>query len=193
MGIDSDPSPAARTVVLVEGLSDRYAVEALARRRGRDLDGEGIAVVEMGGSKNIRRYLGRFGPAGLDRRLAGLCDAGEVRDIQRGLEWAGLGSDLTRTDIERLGFFVCDADLEDELVRALGIAAVERVLEDQGELASFRTFQRQPPWRGRPHQEQLRRFFGTLGGRKIRSAAALVDALDLTRVPPPLDRLVAWI
>ena len=39
-----------RGVVLVEGTSDRRAVETLARRRGRDLQAEGVAVVPMGGS-----------------------------------------------------------------------------------------------------------------------------------------------
>ena len=69
--------------------------------------------------------------------------------------------------MERLGFYVCDADLEDELIRALGAAAVERVLDTQGELAPFRTFQQQPAWRGRPTEQQLRRFLGTFSGRCI--------------------------
>ncbi len=178
------------TVVLVEGVSDQKAVDALAARRDRDLGAEGIAVIPMGGSKNIGRYLGRFGPQGLDVRVAGLCDAGEERDFSRGLERADMGSNLTRADMEERGFFVCVEDLEDELIRSLGAASVERVIDDQGELESFRTFQRQPQWRARPHEEQLRRFFGTFSGRKIRSAPALVDALDPSRVPRPLDRLL---
>ncbi len=182
--------PSARTVVLVEGVSDQMAVEALAARRRRDLGAEGIAVIPMGGSKNIGRFLDRFGPQGLDTRVAGLCDAGEERDFLRGLERAGMGSNLTRADMDALGFFVCVADLEDELIRSLGTAAVECVIDDQGELESFRTFQRQPEWRTRAHEEQLRRFFGTFRGRKIRSAPALVDALNLSRVPRPLDRLL---
>ena len=180
----------ARTVVLVEGISDEFALEALARRRGRSLDHEGIAVVPMGGSKNIGRFLDLFGPRGLDVGLSGLCDAAEEGDYRRGLERAGLGSDLTRADLERLGFYVCVADLEDELIRSLGTAAVERVIDAQGELESFRTFQKQPAWQGRTREEQLRRFFGTHSGRKIQSASLLVDALDLTRVPRPLDRVL---
>jgi hypothetical protein len=62
-----------------------------------------------------------------------------------------------------------------------------------GDLESFRSFQRQPAWRGRAHEEQLRRFFGTQGGRKIESAALLVAALDLTRVPRPLDLVLAHL
>ena len=177
-------------VVLVEGSSDQVALETLADRRGRDLAAAGIAVVPMGGARNIRRFLELFGPRGLDVRLAGLCDAGEEGDFRRGLEWAGLGSDLGRAEMEALGFYVCVADLEDELIRCLGTAAVEQVVEAQGELGSFRTFQRQPAWRARPSQEQLRRFIGTHSGRKIRYARLLVDALELTSVPRPLDRVV---
>jgi hypothetical protein len=35
--------------------------------------------------------------------------------------------------MERHGFFVCTLDLEDELIRALGIEAVERIIEAEGE------------------------------------------------------------
>jgi hypothetical protein len=186
-GASVDP----RTVVLVEGRSDQVALEALAERRGRDLAAEGIAVVAMGGARNIRRFVELFGPAGLDVRLAGLCDAGEEADFGRGLERAGLGSNLGRADMEALGFYVCVADLEEELVRCVGAAAVEQVVEDQGELGSFRTFQQEPAWRGRSSQAQLRRFIGTHSGRKVRYARLLVDALDLASVPRPLDRVLA--
>jgi hypothetical protein len=182
-----------RAVVLVEGVSDREAIEALAVRRGRRLDAEGVSVVPIGGAQAIATFLGRFGPQGLDLELAGLCDAGEERDFRRGLERAGLGESLTRVEMELLGFFVCDADLEDELIRALGVAAVEAVVEAQGELGSFRTLQKQPAWRGRPHAEQLRRFMGSGARRKIRYASLLVDALDLDRMPRPLDGVLAHV
>lgn len=187
----STPESSARSIVLVEGLSDQRALEALAGRRGRDLDAEGISIVSMGGATNIGRFLERLGPRGLDVRLAGICDVAEEGDFARGLERAGLGSGISRAGMERLGFFVCVADLEDELIRSLGAEAVERVIESQGDLGSFRTFQRQPAWRERTHEEQLRRFLGTHSGRKIRSAPALVEALDLTRVPRPLDEVLA--
>jgi hypothetical protein len=185
------PSVDPQTVVLVEGISDQAALEALAARGGRDLAAAGIAVVPMGGARNIRRFLELFGPRGLDLRLAGLCDAGEEGDFRRGLEWAGLGSNLTRADMEALGFYVCLADLEDELIRCLGTAGVEQVVEAQGELGSFRTFQQQPAWQGRSSQAQLRRFIGTHSGRKIRYGRLLVEALELPTVPRPLDRVLA--
>jgi hypothetical protein len=183
----------ARAIVLVEGISDKLALEALAKRRGRDLDAEGISVVPIGGSKNIGSYLDRFGPHGFNVKLAGLCDAGEERDFRRGLERAGLGSDLTRADMESLGFYVCVADLEDELIHSLGAAAIQRVVETQGELGPFRTLQKQPEKQGQTVEEQLRPFMGTRGGRKIQYAPLLVEALDLTRMPRPLERVLAHV
>jgi len=182
-----------RGVVLVEGISDQFALEALAERRGRSLDSEGISVVPMGGAQAIARFLDQLGPRGFDVRLAGLCDAAEERDFRRALERAGLGSDLTRADLEALGFYVCVVDLEDELIRALGAASVERVVAAEGELGSFRTLQKQAAWQGRTVEEQLRRFMGSGGTRKIRYARLLVEALDLTRVPRPLDGVLAHV
>lgn len=182
-----------RAVVLVEGTSDQVALETLAERRGRDLDADGVAIVSIGGAQAIGNFLDRFGPGGLNVELAGLCDAGEERDFRRGLERAGLGTDLTREEMERLGFYVCDADLEDELIRSLGAAAVEHVVDEQGELRSFRTLQKQPVWRDRPTEEQLRRFLGSGARRKIRYARLLVEALDLAHVPRPLDRVLAHV
>jgi len=126
-----------RGVILVEGVSDQLALEALARCRGRNLEAEGISVVPMGGATNIRRFLDVYGPDGFEVRLAGLYDAGEEGDFIRALERAGFGADLTRADLERLGFYACQADLEEELIRALGAAAVERVIEAQDELTSL--------------------------------------------------------
>ena len=187
--VDVDP----RAVVLVEGISDKCAVEALADRRGRNLEAEGVSVVPIGGAQAIGRFLNLYGPRGLDVRLAGLCDAAEEGEFRRGLERAGLGADLTRADLERLGFYVCVTDLEDELIRALGAGAVERVVDEHGDLGSFRTLQKQPEWRGRPPEEQLRRFMGSGGRRKIRYSRLLVDALAPTQVPRPLDRVLAHV
>jgi hypothetical protein len=79
------------------------------------------------------------------------------------------------------------------LIRSLGAAAVEEVVAAQGELGSFRTLQNQAAHRGRTNEQQLRRFMGTRGGRKIQYARLLVDALDLTRMPRPLDRVLAHV
>ncbi|MGW6978710.1 TOPRIM nucleotidyl transferase/hydrolase domain-containing protein [Streptomyces sp. NPDC054932] len=171
-----------RTAVLLEGPSDSAAVEALAAVHGRDLAAEGVCVIPMGGAMSVGRYTGLLGPPGLGLRLTGLCDEGEQGFYDRGLERAGA---------PRRGFFVCVADLEDELIRALGTDAVEEILRAEGDLRAWQTFLRQPAQHGRPRQRQLRRFLGTKKGRKIRYGRLLAEALHPDRVPAPLDGLLA--
>lgn len=182
-----------RSVVLVEGISDQSAVEALAARRGRDLAVEGVCVVPIGGAMGVGRFLRLFGTQGLAVNIRGLCDEAEESYFRRGLEQAGLGTGLSRSAMESLGFYVCVADLEDELIRALGAAGVERVLAAENDLARFRVFQNQPAQRGRAVERQLRRFMGTISGRKARYAHALVSAVDSNRIPRPLDHLLASV
>jgi hypothetical protein len=181
----------ARAVILVEGWSDQAALEALALKRGWVLAAEGIGVVPMGGITNINKFAQALGPSGLKLRLAGLCDAAEEPYVMRSLHRMGLGDALTREDTEAFGFFVCEADLEDELIRALGTAAVEHILEVEGELESFRRFQAQPAQRGRSTHAQLWRFMGTRARRKIRYGSLLVDGLALERVPRALNLVLA--
>jgi hypothetical protein len=184
---------AARAVVLVEGVSDQIAVETLAGRRGRDLAAEGVVVLPVGGAHGVARYLLRFGPGGTGARLAGLCDAGEEHIVGRGLAAAGMGTAGSRADLERLGFFVCVEDLEDELIRAAGPARVTEVFAAHGDLGAFRTIQRQPAWRGREEAAQLRRFLGAGARRKLRYARLLIEAVSLDRVPYPLTALLAAV
>ena len=191
MDIDLASVAETRSVVLVEGMSDQAALETLARRRGLPLGRGGIAVVPMGGAANIGRFLNLLGPAGTGVRLAGLCDADEEGYFRRALERAGFGLNTSRADMEALGFYVCTADLEDELIRALGHAAVEEIIRAQGELRPFRTFQKQPAQQRQDLGEQLHRFMGTRSGRKSQYARLLAGALDLARVPRPLDLVLA--
>ncbi|MFU8852343.1 TOPRIM nucleotidyl transferase/hydrolase domain-containing protein [Micromonospora sp. SL1-18] len=177
----------ARTVVLVEGDSDRRAIEAVARRHGRPLNG--VAVVPMGGVTNVRHFVELF----RDRRLAGLYDAAEEGYVRRALTDGGFDAARSPAGLAELGFHACRADLEDELIRALGTGAVEQLVEAVGDLRSFRLFQGQPTQRERPVARQLHRFIGTRSGRKSHYAALLADALDPARTPPPLERLLALL
>ncbi|MER6388632.1 TOPRIM nucleotidyl transferase/hydrolase domain-containing protein [Streptomyces sp. NPDC001523] len=171
-----------RTAVLLEGPSDLAAVEALTVRRGRDLAAEGVCVVSMGGAMSVGRYAGLLGPPGLGLRLTGLCDERERPFYERGLERAGAPCQ----DI-----FVCVADLEEELIRALGAAGVEEIVRaEDDDLRAWQTFLRQPAQHDRPRHRQLRRFLGTRKGRKIRYGRLLVEALDPGQVPAPLDDLL---
>jgi hypothetical protein len=166
-----------RAVVLVEGESDRIAIERLAARRGRDLPAEGVAVVAIGGAHALERVL-RTIEAEL---VAGLYDRGEEAVVLRALEVTGVPPG---------GFFACDPDLEGELVRALGTALMLELIEERGQLAAFRTYQSQTQKRALSLEAQLH---GWLHNWKVRYAAALVDALDLSRVPPPLDGVLASV
>lgn len=154
------------TVVLVEGISDRIALETLAARRGRS-----ATIVDMGGAHAIRRYLERYAGA----PVVALCDEREQ-------------AVFVRAGVER--FHVCVADLEDELIRALGAERVEELLDGR-DRSSLRTFQRQPQWRGRPLHEQLRRFLCSSDNRKLRYVPVLVEAVvDAECVPRPLGAVL---
>ena len=184
---------AARTAVLVEGRSDQVAVETLARQHGVDLAGAGVAVVAIGGASGIGRALDHFGPGGLDLRLAGLCDVGEEPLFRYHLQRVGFGDELDRAAMERAGFFVCEADLEDELDprhgspprraghrRARGAGFVP---DDAAPARAAGTERRgaAPTVHGDPRWPQ-----GPL-------RALLVEALDLDNVPAPLGGVLAHV
>lgn len=183
----------ARSVVLVEGISDQIAVETLASLQGRDLTGEAVVVIPIGGAHSVGRFLDLFGPGGRRLRVSGLCDAAEEPHFRRALARAGYAQPTTRADFEREGFYVCDRDLEDELIRAVGPEALQALLADQGDLGSFRTLQKQAAWRNAPFADQVRRFLGAGARRKLRYASLLVRALDVERQPRPLRDLLSRI
>ena len=195
MGASREPGDETipRAVVLVEGLSDRLALEVLARRRGRDLAAERIQIVAMNGATNIGHHLEHYGPPGLGVTVAGLYDVAEERFFRQALERVGLGAELFRRGLEALGFFMCSADLEDELIRAVGAEEVEGIVEAEGELASFRRLQRQLAQRDRSLHDQLRRLMGGRSGNKYRYARLMVEAVDLDRVPRSLDAVLDYV
>jgi len=167
------PDPAV--MILVEGVSDQIAVETLASRRGRELATEGVAVVPIGGAGAIGRVLAEHATTTV--RLAVLCDVGEHAQVRRGIAASGFDASV----------HVCVEDLEDELIRAVGVDGVQGVLAGEGDLRSFTTLQKQVEWRDRPVDAQLRRFLGAGARRKLRYARLLTDAaVDLERVPRPL-------
>jgi hypothetical protein len=170
-----------RAVILVEGDSDGIALETLATRLGRDLAAERVELISMRGVTNVGAYLQRFAT---NLSVVVMCDERESASVRRAAERAG---------VVHLHVEVCVADLEDELIRALGPAAVEQVIEAEGELGSFRSLQQMPAQRERTVEQQLRRFVGTKSGRKAKYAGLLVDALDLARIPPPLMGVLAYV
>ena len=183
--IRTDPT----VVALVEGPSDVVVVRALAAARGMSEQEGDYLVVSMGGVTNIGHHLERHLRQDGGRPVVGLCDAGEEAFVRRALRRHG--HDVpTRSAMARAGFFVCDADLEDELIRALGVECVDGVLADMGEARRLRTFRNQPEWRCRTGHEQLHRFAGSGSGRKAALAGRLAALLTTETTPPPLAALV---
>jgi predicted ATP-dependent endonuclease of OLD family len=184
------------TVILVEGVSDAAAIEALATRTGQDLEDARVCVIPMGGVTNIAKFLGILGDGdgdGLGIRVAGLCDANEERYFLRALAGTSATAIDSRHDMAEVGFFVCVDDLEDEFIRALGVEAVQDVMDAHGDLRLFRTFQNQPAQRERSLERQLRRFFGTTSGRKERYAKILVERCELGSIPQPLADILRFV
>ncbi|WP_448006619.1 TOPRIM nucleotidyl transferase/hydrolase domain-containing protein [Agromyces bauzanensis] len=183
------PGEASATLVLVEGESDRLAVEAVAVRIGVDLVAASATIVSMNGVTNLHHHLAAVAREPVRPRVVGLFDLGEVGYVRRTVMRAGLWRE--DADLATLGFFACDPDLEGELIRALGSEQVEELLAEHGELARFRSFQQQPAQRAKTVDAQLRRFMGTHSGRKARFAPILVGALEDGRIPAALSSLLA--
>ena len=178
----------SQAAILVEGVSDQFAVEMLAARLGRDLSGEGTVVVPMGGAHAIERLATELGPRGLGLRLSGLCDRAEVGIFEKGLLNAGVMARSER--LGDVGFFTCVEDLEDELIRAAGTRRMEGLFADNDDLGRFRKLQLQPEWREAEPGAQMRRFLGSGSRRKLRYSGAVVAALPLDEVPQPLNDLL---
>ena len=169
-----------RAIVLVEGVSDRIAVDTAARRLGR----EPVAVVPVGGAQGLRRMLRAIRSQHPGAALAGLYDIGEESVVRSALAEAGLvePDGAART----AAFFACRTDLEDELIRACGTELVVACVERSGDARAFARMRQQPEWRGRPTHEQLHRWISSGASRKLRYARILVDAVPLERMPSPL-------
>ncbi|PRY55847.1 hypothetical protein BCF74_12124 [Knoellia remsis] len=176
-------------VVLLEGDSDVAAVRTLRSRKGIRPEHEPCRLVAMGGATNIRRHLGVLAELPVRPRVLGLCDEGEagffVRALERYAAPLGLAGTPTADTLPELGFQVCRRDLEDELMRALGVGGVRAVLGDLGLDGSFEAFRRQQAWVGRPVEAQLRRFATTTSGRKELLAEAMAAAVPDGRWPAP--------
>ncbi|WP_035940727.1 hypothetical protein [Knoellia aerolata] len=198
MSSSAGPPSGGRTWVLLEGTSDVAAVRALRATRGVRPEDEPCRLVDMGGATNIRRHLEAARAADPRPTVVGLCDEREATFFVRALEdlqevpvdGGGGGGNLSVEDLPAHGFHVCRRDLEDELIRALGVDGSRAVLAEVGLDTAFAAFTRQPAWQGRPAHEQLRRFCGTTSGRKELLAAALAGAIDEGSCPPPLAALL---
>ena len=158
--------------MLVEGASDRRALLVLAARLGVPPP----EVVVMNGITNLRAHLADHAAALL------LHDLAERAYVDRVLA-------ASPADVRR---FVCDADLEDELIRAVGVAGVLAVVDARGERAAYGLMAQQPAQRDRPEDQRLRRWLGARSGHKLAYAGYLAEAVPLDVVPGPLRELLLW-
>lgn len=183
----AEQEPVEGAVVLFEGQSDRRAFEAVARRRGETL--RVLQLIDLDGITNLRSRLGALRAADRPVRVLGLYDAAEEAYVVRVLVDLRVLADDTARPVD-VGFFGCERDLEDEVIRAAGADLVLETLAARRELDRFRVFQGQPAQRGKPVDDQLHRFAGTAAGRKARFAADVMDAIPLERMPRPLVSLL---
>ncbi|GAB3712292.1 TOPRIM nucleotidyl transferase/hydrolase domain-containing protein [Mariniluteicoccus flavus] len=177
----------ARTVVLLEGASDVAAVRALMETSG--IDPRPIELLSLQGVTNVGRVLKEIRLVRSDVDVVGLCDAAETRFVERALVQDGLPvSDAS--DLPTYGFFVCVADLEEELIRALTPERARDTLMGAGLGGRFEALQTQAAWVDRPLAEQLHRFCGVASGRKELAAGILAGALADGEAPEPLAMLL---
>ena len=178
----------SKTLILVEGESDKAALLAVAARMQNP---DQLSVVAMGGITNIARFIGDA--VAREVPFAGLYDADAEGHVTSALRRAGLVDANLAADLEAFGFFRCDPDLEAEMIAALGVGRVLDVVSGQGEdMRRFLKLRQMPEWRGRSTEDQLVRWFGSGGGRKVRYAKLLGDAMSAESVPAPLRRVLAF-
>lgn len=109
----------ARSIIVVEGPSDRLICQALDEVLDLGFDRHGIYIFELAGKESFPLAFKLFGPAGFALNLGGITDH-DGREA-----WAkirGVDASLLESD----GYLVCEKDLEEVYVKALGY---ERVLE----------------------------------------------------------------
>jgi Overcoming lysogenization defect protein-like, TOPRIM domain len=180
------------TVVLVEGVTDELALTVAAQRSGRNLSAEGVSVVPMNGAHAFGRFLRQLLVEETETNVAGLYDHGEEEVIRAALEGAGYAP-IDRGELEAIGFFACVVDLEDELIRAFGEGNLWRLIELEGDRQPWHTFRKQHAWRGRPVDQQFRRFIRSVSPRNSRYVRALVETIDPSQLPRPLRLLLDYI
>ena len=175
---------AANAIVLVEGVTDQLAVTLAARRLGRDLEAEGVSVVPTNGAHAISRFLRRLAAEQPRAKTAGLYDEAEEEVIRSALQRAGM---------EWAGFFACHADLEEELIRALGETKLLVLIDEIGDAQQWRRFTSQPVWRGRRVDHQFRRFMRSVSDRNTRYIRAILETIDPPQLPRPLREVLEFV
>jgi putative ATP-dependent endonuclease of OLD family len=163
----------ARSIVAVEGASDRIIVGAAALATERDLDRAGVSIVESAGSGDMGAIISLFGPDGFDISLALLIDE-DARESAAGT----LG--VSAEDLEHHSVWISDPDLEGEYVQALGATAVWTAIENAGLFspAELRNCSCSGPDSSRS-DEDVAAFCRLKSSYKVRAAIVVAEALTM--------------
>jgi len=160
----------AQRVILVEGVSDRILVEAVATHLKCDLHRKGVTVFSLGGASNFASAIRLFGPTGFDLPLLGLVDEAEASIPAKALN-------VDPSDLGDHHFEVCRTDLEEEYVRALGVSAVIDLLDASGlftEKAILKRFEA-----ATADDVDQNDLLGLLRKKKVEAATALAETMTL--------------
>ncbi len=187
--VDSALEPlTADRIVLVEGISDRIIVCAVADLLGHELDRCGVSVVGLNGAGNFVPAIRLFGPTGFGIRLLGLVDKKEEKYPASALGVAE--ADLATNDV-----LTCNADLEEEYATSLGVADTVALLTGSGLFTEASVLKATGAAAvGGVSVADLAAF---LRKNKVEAAAALAEgmtaahAANLTTVKDLLDRATA--
>ena len=166
----------------------------MARRRGWDLRAEGVLTLPIGGVTNLGAFIQVLGPCRGSASGWPVCAMPpRWHYARRALRTGRPGRQTSPSaGLEARGFFVCDADLEDELIRALGTPACRgRSSRRRASSTRFAGSRGSPPNGDAVLNAQLRRFLGTRARRKVRYGSLLIDAMALAHVPRALGLVIA--
>lgn len=177
----------ARVFVLLESANDVAAVQVFARKL--EIDTSAAEFVNLQGTTNIGRIMKDIRQVRSDADVVGLCDAADTRSAEKALNDDGLPVQ-DATDLPMYGFFVCERDLEDELIRALGADAARTALLNSGLASKFDALRTQPEWADKSIAEQVDKFCHSASGRKELAAAVLADAVPADAIPEPVSMLL---
>jgi putative ATP-dependent endonuclease of OLD family len=161
----------ARQVVVVEGVSDRILVEAVARAIGMGLDRCGVVVFELDGADKFPNVYRLLGPDGFHIPVVGLVD-----DKEQG-KWLGAFGGKPK-NVVGSQLWISTPDIEDEYCRGIGSAKVAKILIDAGvcqeadvlQACNVSDLAAVPP-------EPLATF---CRNRKVAASVAISEALDST-------------
>ncbi|MCZ4542919.1 ATP-dependent endonuclease [Rhodococcus erythropolis] len=162
----------ARTVIAVEGISDRILLERVCQLTGRDLDRLGVSVIETDGCGDMGPVSKLFGTTGFNIPISLLIDEDAKTKTADALS-------IPEADLEQHSVWISDPDLEAEYVAALGADTVWSALSashlfSKNELANCAV---SGPGKSRTEAD-VAAFCRKKSKYKVQAAMVIVDLLD---------------